>query len=126
MATTSKFRQFVVYAKLTITLLILLGVVVLIFQNRNYTTKFWPWADKEAVPTLWLMLATSVLSVVVFWILSKMRRVFREVGELAAQSAKEKQLAVEEQRRRELVEQEKRIDQKLKQALDSDKSHPAG
>lgn len=115
-------KQVTVYAKVTIIVAILVGVAVVIFMNRNYKTRFWPWADQAEVSTLWLMLATSVVSVCVFWIFSKMRRVWRELAEIRAQKVEQSRLTEEHHRRQQLDEQERRIDEKIKKALDPDNS----
>jgi hypothetical protein len=115
-------KQITVYAKVTFILAVVLGVVIIIFMNRAYKTRFWPWADQADVPTLWLMLATSVVSIVVFWLLSKMRRVWRELAELQAQKAEQLRQQEEGQRRQQLEEQERRIDDKIKKALGPDNS----
>ena len=93
------FKQLVVYTKVTFIVAVLLGVAVVVFMNRKYETQFWPWADQAPVSTLWLMLATSVVSISVFWLLSKMRRVWREVADLRAEQLQKERLVREEQRR---------------------------
>ena len=115
-------KQITVYAKVTIIVAILLGTIVIIFMNRGYKTRFWPWADQADVPTLWLMLATSIVSISAFWVLSKMRRVWRELADLRLQKATQERQALEDQRRRQLDEQERRIDDKIKKALGPDNS----
>ncbi|HKQ50473.1 MAG TPA: hypothetical protein VJZ71_20545 [Phycisphaerae bacterium] len=115
-------KQITVYAKVTLIVAIFLGVATIIFKNRSYETKFWPWAVLAPVSTLWLMLATSVVSVVVFWLLSKMRRVWRELADLRLQKAAQERQAEEDQRRRQLDEQERRIDDKIKKALGPENS----
>jgi CBS domain containing-hemolysin-like protein len=118
------FKQLVVYTKVTLIVAILLGVAVVVFKNSGYKTRFWPYADQADVPTLWLMLATSVVSVCVFWLLSKMRRVWRELAELRAEKLEKERLSQEEHRRSQLNDQERRIDEKIKKALDPEKSQP--
>lgn len=117
-----RIRQFVVYAKVTLIVALAVVVIVVVFMNRNYRTNFWPWADKEQVSTLWLMLATCILSIIVFWALAKTRRVWREVVEIQAEKTRQQQEAEVERRRAALEEQERRIDTKLKQALGPDNS----
>ena len=117
-------KQITVYAKVTLIVAILLFVATIIFKNRSYETRFWPWAHQAPVSTLWLMLATSVASVVIFWVLSKMRRVWRELADLQAQKAQQLRQQEEDQRRRQLDEQERRIDDKIKKALGPDNSQP--
>lgn len=113
------FGRFVVYCKVSFVGLLFLAIVVLVWQNRGYKTNFWPGAAdaQSPVATLWLILLTSVLSIVVFWVLTKTRRVLRELAEVRAQRAEAQKLATQEQRRKELEEQERRIDAKIKQAI---------
>ncbi len=118
------FKQVLVYTKVTFIFLILLGVGIIVFKNSGYKTRFWPYANQADVPTLWLMLATSLVSICVFWLLTKMRRVWRELVEIRVDKAKSQRLAAEEHRRRQLDEQERRIDEKIQKALEPDNSQP--
>jgi hypothetical protein len=120
----SKFRQFVVYSKVTLLCVVFLAVGYIVFRNRNFKTNFWPGADGEPVPTLWLMLATSLVSIVVFWVVLRTRRVFRELAEVRADRAASERLAEQGRLKRQLEEQERRIDEKLKRAVGDDKSQP--
>ncbi len=119
---TSGFRQFLVYAKVTIMVAAFIGAALIVFMNRNYETSFWAGRKYEDVPTLWLMLLTAVVSVLVFWLLSKVRRVWKELTEVRAQKQQAALNAESEKRRKELEQQERRIDEKLKKAIDEDKS----
>ena len=115
---TGKIKQFFVYARVMLVCAILALVLVLVFKNRGFRTKFWPGAETAEVSTLWLMCATSAFSIAVFWTLSKMRRVFRDLAQLREERA-ERQKADEQHRRQErLDQQERRIDEKIQQALD--------
>ena len=114
-----RVKRFFIYAKVTAVGLLFLAVFVLVAQNWGYKTRFWLWpgaADRE-VPTLWLILITSILSILVFWILSKTRRVFAELAEIRAQRTELKEQAAHQARNKELEERERRIDEKVKQAL---------
>jgi len=117
-----KLKRLVVYAKVGFVVIVLAAIVVLVFKNRDYQTRFWPGAAEADVPTLWLILVTAILSILVFWILSKMRRVFTELSEIRAERAAQREQAAHEQRRRELDAQERRIDEKLKKGLEGDNS----
>jgi uncharacterized membrane protein len=121
-----RIRQFVVYLKVTLVVAVVLLVAVVVFNNRNYTTRFWPGATAEDVPTLWLMLMTAAASISIFWVLMRVRGVYRELKVLHAQEAEEQRLKAHEQRSSDLEEQERRIDQKLKTALDSPNSNSQG
>lgn len=117
-------KRFFVYAKVAAFCLVALAVVVLVVQNCNYQTRFWPGAVDRDVPTLWLILITSILSMIVFWILSKTRRVFVELAEIRAQRAEQKAQSERERRMQELDERERRIDDKIKQAIEEKSSEP--
>ncbi len=112
-----KLRQFVVYGKVTIVAAILLLVVVVVVKNWGFKTRFWPWADQEPVPTLWLMLATAVFSVLVFGAVTRLRRVFRELAEIRDEKARAKEAESYASRKKQLDDQERRIDEKIKGAL---------
>lgn len=99
-----------------------LAAIVIIFMNRNYKTRFWPGATDRDVSTLWLMLGTAIGSVIIFWLLSRIRRVIRELSEMARERRKAEEQAAQTRRAEELNRQEKRIDEKLKGALGDENS----
>lgn len=121
-----RIREFVVYLKVTLLVAVALLIATVVFQNRHYKTRFWPGATAEEVPTLWLMLVTAAASVLVFWILMRIRGVYRDLKVLQAQKAEQQRLKSQEARGRELDEQERRIDQKLKNALDGEANNSQG
>jgi heme/copper-type cytochrome/quinol oxidase subunit 2 len=114
----SRIREFVVYAKVTAILLVVLAVGLIVFMNRSYRTRFWPGASEVEVSTLWLMLATSVTSIVLFWLLCRVRRVFGELGRVRQDRAERERAARQSRLKDELDAQEKRIDAKLKRGLE--------
>ncbi|HUN79875.1 MAG TPA: hypothetical protein VMV81_00025 [Phycisphaerae bacterium] len=120
----SRMKQISVYTRLTIVIILFVALVVVVFKNRNYTTNFWPGASSEPVATLWLMLATAILSIIVFWLLSKTRRVFKDLSQLRAEEALESKAAETERLRRNLADQERRIDEKLQRAIGPEQPHP--
>ena len=91
-----------------------LAAIVVVFMNRNYKTSFWPGATDREVSTLWLMLGTAVGSVIIFWLLSRIRRVMKELAEMARERRKSDEAAAQARRAEELKRQEQRIDEKLK------------
>lgn len=112
-----KFRQVVVFTKVTGMSLAGLAVILVIFMNRNYQTRFWPGATDRDVPILWLMLGSGVSSIIAFWLLTRIRRVMKDVAELAKEKKRSEEAATQARRAAELEKQEKRIDEKLTQAL---------
>ncbi|MBI5762776.1 MAG: hypothetical protein HZA51_04540 [Planctomycetes bacterium] len=120
----SGFRQFVVYTKVTALFLVFAGVLLIVFMNRNYKTNFWPGAAGEQVATLWLMGATGVVSMIAFWVFSKTRRVLGEWADLRKDEEHTARQAEQEKIRQSLEERERRIDDKLRNALGDEKSQP--
>lgn len=115
-----QIKQIFVYTKVTCVCLLLAAIVVLIVKNWGFQTRFWPGAAHQDVPTLWLMLVTSLVSIVAYWILSKLRHVFADLAELRADRAQRKAIAEQEHRSKALQEQERRIDKKIQKALEED------
>ena len=120
----SGFRQFVVHAKVTVLCIVFVTVAVIVFMNRNYKTNFWPGASAVEVSTLWLMGATSVISILSFWLLTKTRRVWAEWVELRKERELADRLAEQEKLKQTLDERERRIDDKLLRALGDENSQP--
>lgn len=118
-------KQIIVYAKVAILCIVVLFVLLVVWMNRGYKTRFWPWAMDAEVSTLWLMLATSVASVVVFWVTAKVRRVFFELAEVRRQKAVAQAVAAQATRQAELAAAEQRIDEKLQRALGEKNSQDA-
>lgn len=117
-----RIKRFVIYCKVTFLCLLFVAVIVLVAQNWGYKTRFWPGASEKEVPTLWLILITSVLSILFFWVLTKTRRVFTELAEVRAQHAEERKKAEQQERSQALTEQERRIDEKIKKAMEDKNS----
>jgi uncharacterized oligopeptide transporter (OPT) family protein len=63
------------------------------------------------------MLGSGVSSVIAFWLLTRIRRVMKEVAELAKEKKRSEEATAQARRAAELEKQEKRIDEKLTQAL---------
>lgn len=116
----SQMRQIIVYSKLIIVCAALLLVALIVFMNRSFKSNFWPGADGEPVSTLWLMLATAITSVLLFWVFAKTRRVFRELTQVRAEQAMAARLSEQERLKKSLDDQERRIDEKIKRAIGPD------
>ncbi|GMU34619.1 MAG: hypothetical protein AMXMBFR20_24910 [Planctomycetia bacterium] len=98
------------------------AAILVVFMNRNYETRFWPGATDRDLPVLWLMLGSGVSSVIAFWLITRIRRVMKDVAELAREKRKAEETAAQARRAAELEKQEKRIDEKLTKALEDQKS----
>ena len=63
------------------------------------------------------MLLAGVFSIIAYWVLSKTRRALADLAELSAERARQRRITEQDQRRQELDDQERRIDEKIKKAL---------
>lgn len=113
----TKLKQIIVYIKVTGMCLAGIAAILVVFMNRNYETRFWPGATDRDLPVLWLMLGSGVSSVIAFWLVTRVRRVMKDVAELAREKRQSDEAAAQARRAAELEKQEKRIDEKLTKAL---------
>lgn len=112
------FKQLKVYLKLA-----LIGVVVffagcILVMNRGNTVKVWFFRSEDhEVNVVWLMLLTAIGSIITFWVLcavSKIWKEFRRVRREAQTTERAKRL---DERAESLDEREQRIDAKIHEAL---------
>ena len=110
-------RRIKVYGKLGATIAVVGAVLLVVLMNLSRTADVWFFHDYRAVPTFWLILVTAVSAIVGWWGIRKVVGVVRDLRELRASKATERQR--EEQRRRaeEVAEREKRIDEKLRRSI---------
>jgi len=113
-------RRIRVYGKLGGMILLALAILLVVFMNRNNTARVWFFGMGGEVSTLWLIVVTALVSVATFWIGTKVVRTVRQLRALR-QEARLK-AAAEEQARlaKKLEEQERRIDEKLQDAITKD------
>ena len=110
-------RRIKVYGKLGATIAVGVAVLLVVLKNLSLKSNVWFFGEYPNVPTFWLMLVTAVSAIVGWWGIRKVVGVVRDLRELRASKAAERQR--EEQRRRaeEIAEREKRIDEKLRRSI---------
>src|SRR5438128_12159663 len=118
----SRMKQIFVYTRLTAIIVLFVAIMVIVFENRNNETDFWPVAKK--ISTVWLILATAAISIIAAWIFSKTRRVLKDLSQLRAEEALQMKAAETERLRKSLADQERRIDEKLQRAVGPDTTPP--
>lgn len=111
-------REILAYTKLVLVIALGLAVLTTVVMNQGRKADVWLWEAQE-LPTLWLMAATALVSVVLFWVLTKLRRMIVEVRQIRERRRHEREATQQRELARQLSEQERRIDAKLRKTLSS-------
>ncbi|MEE8169582.1 MAG: hypothetical protein V3T70_03460 [Phycisphaerae bacterium] len=114
-----ELRELYVYARLVLVIALTICLLILIVQNNSRISHVWIWREFE-IPTLWLMAVTGIVSVGLFWVLMRLRRLIRELRDVRTERHRETLHAEQQAMAQKLSEQERRIDEKLRQSLKED------
>lgn len=110
-------RRIKVYGKLGATVVVVGAVLLVVLNNLNRTSNVWFFRTYEDVPTLWLMLVTAASAILGWWGIRKVVGVVREMRELRASKAAQRERDDQRRLAEALVEREKRIDEKLRRSI---------
>ena len=113
-------RRIKVYSRLTLIVLIVVAICAVLWNNRSHRVSIWFfWLVEEDAPVkvIWLIVYVALGTLVSYWILSTIRGLWRDMKKVARDSELQEQKQQQEERARELQEQERRIDAKLKKAI---------
>ena len=96
-----------------------LVAVLVLLKNRNNLATVWFFHEYKDINVVWLLLITGIVSVVAAWLTRGVFQVMKQVKRIRQEEDSALLVREQEQRARDLVEQEKRIDAKLKASLES-------
>lgn len=113
-------RRIKVYLKLALTVAIVVTVFLVIFFNRGNETDVWFFHRFDQVNVVYLMLITAVVSIVVWWGVVRLAGLWREIRDLRRQERVNAEMAEQKRLAQELADREKRIDEKVRQAIRDD------
>ncbi len=114
------FRRVKVYSRLTLIVLVVIAICAVLWKNRSHQVDIWFfWLIDEGTPinVIWLILCAALGTLVSYWALSLVWGLWRDMKKVARDSALREREQQQEQRAKELQEQEERIDTKLKKAI---------
>lgn len=114
------FKQIKVYARLVVLIAMALIVAAVVVKNADNRVTVWFFRSYESVHVLWLILFTSVGSILSWWILTATLGVWRDMRELHRASELERARTDQLKHAKEMAEREERIDRKLKDAISDD------
>ena len=92
-------------------------ISAVVVKNRGNVADVWLFKSYEDVPTLRLMLLTSLAAVVTWWMLWGLRRLIRDWRALQTEDAVEAKAAEQKRLAEELAVRERRIDEKIKGSI---------
>ena len=113
------FRKLRTYARLTLMAAVAVVVVLVLFKNRNHRATVWFFHKYEDINVVWLLVITAAGSVMAAWLTRGVFQVIKEVKRIRTEEESKRILKDQATRAHELLEQEKRIDAKLKASLES-------
>ena len=110
------FRQFKVYLRIALIVLIGIGVALVLFNNRAYSVRFWFFGLREhtePINVVWLMLCTALGTLLTWWVLSIAWGLIRDWRELKRLKANAELVKAQTKHEAELTVREKRLQEKL-------------
>ena len=75
-------KRFKVYLRLGAIIVVVLIALLIIFMNRNHKADIWFFGYYPQINVIWLILVTAVVSVIGWWVVSKIIQVIREVRQV--------------------------------------------
>jgi len=113
-------RRIKVYCKLALMVAVAVLIFLVVVCNRQNEADVWFLTKFEKVNVLYLILVTAVSSVVLFWAITRIRGVIREVRLVREERRNAEQAAQQKKLSEELADREKRIDEKLRRSIESE------
>ncbi|HOW19096.1 MAG TPA: hypothetical protein PLC79_08665 [Phycisphaerae bacterium] len=114
-------RRIKVYCKLGLMAAVAVVILLVVVCNRQNEADVWFFTKFEKVNVLYLILVTAVSSVVLFWAIMRIRGVIREVHLVREERRNAEQAARQKKLAEELADREKRIDEKLRRSIESER-----
>ena len=108
------FKRIKVYVRLIVLVAVALAVGALVFLNRSHKATVWFISEYQDVNVVWLALCVGLGSIVVYWLMGTLVSLRRDMRELDQAAKLEKREAEQRALAQKLTDQEKRIDEKVK------------
>lgn len=121
-------KAFAVYLRVAVVLLVVGAIGLILFKNRSYTVSVWLFGltdETKQVNVIWVILATAVSTLALWWGFALCRGLVRDVRALK----REKEVALNkkrtDERMAELDARQRRIEQKLAPTVGDTPQDPA-
>lgn len=109
-------KALAVYLRIAVVLLVAGAIGLILFKNRSYTVNVWLFGLTDAetpVNVVWVILATAVTTLVLWWVFVLSRGLVRDLRELKREQEAAGLQKASEQKLAELDARQRRIEQKL-------------
>jgi len=110
-------KRIKVYFRVLLLAAMLLVVASVIYMNRSNRVDVWFFKSYESINVVWLLVCTAFGSIAAWSIVLATRGVWRDMVELKRSAAADKANRESHEHLAKLAEAEKRIDQKIKNAI---------
>ena len=117
------FKQFMVYTKVVLVLLVAVAVAAVLLKNRTHRVSvwfFWLTDEKEEINVVWLILCSAAGAIVAWTVLRATLGVVKDMREVARAKKVQARDRTQQELAAKLKEQERRIDEKINKAIDRD------
>ncbi len=117
------FGHLKVYVRAGLAIASAATIGVVLFQNRANTVAFWFFGltdEAEPINVVWLIVWTAISTMIAWWVSSFGWGIWRDLREVRQRKAKDALAKTHKQRADALDEQERRINEKVRQAIADD------
>ena len=117
------FKQLRVYLRGAVVLIVVVGIGLVLVNNRHHEVTVWFFGLTDVtkpVNVVYLMLCTAAGTLIGGWTLSLVRGLRRDIREVRRQRAVDQMTKALDERAVALEDRERRVDEKLKQAIGED------
>jgi type VI protein secretion system component VasK len=123
------YRQFKVYLRIALVVIVLVLAGWILFKNRHHTVKIWFFGltdPEKEVNVVWVMLWTVAITRTVWWVFSFSYGLMRDWREIKRQQAEADAKRQHERRVAELDERERKLNETMKRAESAEDGSPVG
>ncbi len=113
-------KTITVYLRVLVVLLVVVAIGLILFKNRSYSVNVWLFGltnESTPVNVVWVMLATAVCTLAVWWMVSLGRGLVRDFREVRRERESALTRQVTEQRVAELDVRQRRVEEQLKHTV---------
>ncbi len=117
------FKQIKVYTKLVLLVIVAVAIAAVLFKNRGNSVQVWFFGlvdEKSEINVVWLMVWTAIGAIISWWVLKTAFGLAKDMRELRRDEEIRDRAKVQEDMAAKLRDQERRIDEKLGQAVAED------
>lgn len=118
-------KQIKSYSRLILVLIAAVVILIVLYMNKDYSVKFWFFGltdTNKPVNVVWLLVSTAAATRISLWVIKLGLGMFRDFKELKRLKAVELEQNKLQQREAQVEQREQCLNEKLKQALDGNKS----